>query len=249
MSESNPIANDSGMNRRDFIENAAIISTAAIILPGMLGEQLAQAQTVDAYALPPLPYAYDALEPHIDKMTMEIHHDKHHAAYVSNLNKALEKFPEFKKQSPEDLVRKLGTMPDAIHSAVRDHGGGHVNHTFFWNIMGPNAGGDPGGEVAAAITAKFGDVAKFREEFGNFAAGRFGSGWAWLVVSDGKLKITSTANQDCPLTYGQTPILGIDVWEHAYYLKYQNRRTDYIGAWWNVVNWDAVNKLYTAALK
>ena len=249
VSETNPISNDSGMNRRDFIENAAIISAAAVLVPGMLGEQLAQAQTVDAYALPPLPYAYYALEPHIYKMTMEIHHSKHHAAYVNNLNKALEKYPELKKQSPQDLVRKQGTMPDAIHSAVRDHGGGHVNHTFFWGIMGPNAGGDPGGEVAAAITAEFGDIAKFREEFGKFAAGRFGSGWAWLVYSDRELKLTSTANQDCPLSYGQTPILGIDVWEHAYYLKYQNRRADYIGAWWNVVNWDAVNKLYVTASK
>lgn len=248
MPEFNQIFSESAITRRDFIQNTALIGAAAVLVPGMLGEQLAQAQTVDAYTLPPLSYAYDALEPHIDKLTMEIHHDKHHAAYVNNLNKALEKFPELKKQSPEELVRKLGTMPTEVHSAIRDHGGGHVNHTMFWNIMGPKAGGDPGGEVATAIIAEFGDVAKFREAFAKFASGRFGSSWAWLVVSDGKLKLTSTGNQDCPLTFGQKPILGIDVWEHAYYLKYQNRRNDYIGAWWNVVNWAAVNKLYSAAL-
>ncbi|MGB5107700.1 MAG: superoxide dismutase [Candidatus Zixiibacteriota bacterium] len=216
----------------------------------MLGEQLAQAQTsVDLYALPPLPYAYDALEPHIDKMTMEIHHDKHHAAYVNNLNKALDGYPDLRKMSPEDLIRKVGTLPDAIHTAVKNNGGGHVNHTLFWNIMAPNAGGDPTGELAAAIAATFGDLAKFREKFNAAATSRFGSGWAWLVVSDEGLEITSTANQDSPLSYGQTPILGVDVWEHAYYLKYQNRRADYLTSWWNVVNWPAVAKLYAATAK
>ncbi len=236
-----------GLSRREFVQTAAVVGAAAVLVPGMLGEQLAQAQATDPFALPPLPYAYDALEPHIDKLTMEIHHDKHHAAYVNNFNKILEEHPELKKQTPEQIVRKIGTLPEALHTAIRNQGGGHVNHTLFWNIMGPKAGGDPGGEVAAAIISNFGDVAKFREEFNRAAGSRFGSGWAWLVVVDNKLKVTSTGNQDSPLSFGRTPILGIDVWEHAYYLKYQNRRTDYIGAWWNVVNWDAVNKLYLAA--
>ncbi len=250
MSEGNLDQDNNNVNRRDFIQSAAIIGAAAVIVPGMLGEQLAQAQTpVDPYALPPLPYAYDALEPHIDMLTMQIHHDKHHASYVNNLNKALDGHPELKKMTPEDLLRKISTMPDTMYTPVKNFAGGHVNHTFFWNIMGPKAGGDPTGELATAITATFGDLAKFRQKFNAAASNRFGSGWAWLVVSDEGLEITSTANQDSPLSYGQTPILGVDVWEHAYYLKYQNRRADYLTSWWNVVNWDAVAKLYAATAK
>ena len=247
MSEEFQESESNGFTRREFIQSAAILGTAAVILPEVLGDQLAQAQTLDPYALPPLPYAYDALEPHIDKTTMEIHHDKHHAAYVTNLNKALEKHPELKKQKPEDLLRNPNTVPEDIRIAVRNHCGGHVNHTLFWNIMGPNSGGDPEGDLAEAINSAFETTAHFREEFARAAASVFGSGWAWLVLNNGKLSIVSTPNQDSPLTGGQTPILGVDVWEHAYYLKYQNRRPDYLGAWWNVVNWDAVNKLYTAA--
>ena len=250
MSEGNLDQDSNNVTRRDFIQSAAVIGAAAAIVPGMLGEQLAQAQTpVDLYALPPLPYAYDALEPHIDTLTMQIHHDKHHASYVNNLKKALDGYPELKKMSPEELIRKISTMPDAIHTPVKNFGGGHVNHTLFWNIMGPKAGGDPTGELAAAITETFGDLAKFRQKFNAAAGNRFGSGWAWLVVSDEGLEITSTTNQDSPLSYGQTPILGVDVWEHAYYLKYQNRRADYLTSWWNVVNWDAVAKLYAATAK
>jgi len=193
------------------------------------------------YTLSPLPYSFDALEPHIDARTMEIHYGKHHQAYVNNLNKALEGAPDLQSKTLEDLLRNLGGVPDALRAAVRNQGGGVWNHTFFWESMGPGKGGEPGGRVAEAISAAFGGFPQFREKFTQAAIGHFGSGWAWLVRNpDGKLEVRSTPNQDCPLSEGRTPLLGIDVWEHAYYLKYQNRRPDYVNAWWNVVDWDAV---------
>jgi Fe-Mn family superoxide dismutase len=195
-----------------------------------------------AHSLPPLPYPSDALEPHIDKQTMEIHHGKHHNAYVTNLNAALEKHPELQAKSAEDLIRGINSVPDAIRTAVRNNGGGHVNHTMFWQIMGPNAGGAPTGAIADAINAAFGGFDKFKEEFKKAAVGRFGSGWAWVVDNGGKIAIESTPNQDNPMMDGKKPVFGIDVWEHAYYLKYQNRRPDYVDAWWNVVNWNEINK-------
>jgi Fe-Mn family superoxide dismutase len=195
-----------------------------------------------AHSLPPLPYPHDALEPHIDKQTMEIHHGKHHAAYVNNLNAALEKHPDLQSKSVEDLIRGLSTVPEAIRTAVRNNGGGHANHTMFWQIMGPNAGGAPTGAIADAINGSFGSFDKFKEELKKAGVGRFGSGWAWVVESGGKLAIESTANQDSPLMEGKKAIFGVHVWEHAYYLKYQNRRPDYIEAWWNVVNWAEINK-------
>jgi superoxide dismutase, Fe-Mn family len=197
-----------------------------------------------AFTLPPLPYDLSALEPHIDAKTMEIHHDKHHQAYVNNLNAAIEKAPELGNKSLDDLMKNVNTLPEAVRTAVRNNGGGHWNHSMFWQIMGPKAGGEPGGKVGDAIRKSFGDFAKFREQFAAAAAGRFGSGWAWLVNSGGKLSITSTPNQDNPLMEGQRAILGVDVWEHAYYLKYQNRRPDYVNAWWNVVNWGEVEKRF-----
>ncbi len=201
-----------------------------------------------AHELPPLPYSHDALEPHIDTTTMQIHHGKHHQAYVTNLNKALESAPELASKSAEDLIKDLAAVPEAIRTAVRNNGGGHVNHTFFWKLMGPNAGGEPTGALADDIKATFGSFDEFKAKFQAAGVGRFGSGWAWLVVGkDGKLAITSTPNQDSPLMEGITPVLGCDVWEHAYYLKYQNRRPDYLAAWWNVVNWAAVAENYAAA--
>jgi Fe-Mn family superoxide dismutase len=195
-----------------------------------------------AHTLAPLPYGSDALEPHIDKQTMEIHHGKHHAAYVNNLNAALEKHPELQSKSAEDLIRNINTVPEDIRTAVRNNGGGHVNHTMFWQIMGPKAGGAPTGAIADAITSSFGSFDAFKEQFGKAGVGRFGSGWAWLIDSGGKLSIESTPNQDNPIMEGKKAVFGLDVWEHAYYLKYQNRRPDYIAAWWNVVNWAEVNK-------
>jgi superoxide dismutase, Fe-Mn family len=194
------------------------------------------------FTLPPLPYRNDALEPHIDAKTMEIHHDKHHQAYVNNLNAALEKAGgEWAGKSIDDLLRNINAVPEAVRTAVRNNGGGHWNHTMFWEIMAPNKGGEPSGKLADAIKSSFGDFTKFKEQLAAAAAGRFGSGWAWLVdEGGGRLSITSTPNQDNPLMEGKKAILGVDVWEHAYYLKYQNRRPDYVAAWWNVVNWDAV---------
>jgi Fe-Mn family superoxide dismutase len=199
-----------------------------------------------AHELPKLPYPYDALEPYIDARTMEIHHTKHHQGYVNNLNAALEKAPELQKKSLDDLLRGINTVPEAIRTAVRNHGGGHANHSLFWQIMKSKAGGAPSGKLADALKGSFGDFAKFKEAFTSAAATRFGSGWAWLVAQGGKLAVLSTANQDSPLMDGKTPILGLDVWEHAYYLKYQNRRAEYIEAWWNLVNWDEVAKRYQA---
>ncbi|MGG0716483.1 superoxide dismutase SodA [Robertmurraya massiliosenegalensis] len=200
-----------------------------------------------AFELPQLPYAYDALEPHIDKETMNIHHTKHHNTYVTNLNAALEGNEELLSKSVEEVVSNLDAVPEAARTAVRNNGGGHANHSLFWTILSPNGGGAPAGELADAITAKFGSFDNFKAEFTKAATTRFGSGWAWLVVNNGELEVTSTPNQDSPLMEGKTPVLGLDVWEHAYYLNYQNRRPDYIGAFWNVVNWDEVAKRYSAA--
>jgi superoxide dismutase, Fe-Mn family len=197
------------------------------------------------FTLPPLPYPANALEPHIDARTMEIHHGKHHQAYVTNLNTALEKAPDQQGKPIEKILAGLNSVPDAVRTAVRNNGGGHWNHTLFWEIMGPNAGGTPGGKLAQGITSSFGDFEKFKEQFAAAGTGRFGSGWVWLLHEGGKLTITSTPNQDNPLMDGKSPqsvLLGLDVWEHAYYLNYQNRRPDYIKAWWNVVNWKAVEK-------
>ena len=195
------------------------------------------------FTLPPLPYAPAALEPHIDAQTMEIHHGKHHNAYVTNLNAAIEKAPELKEKSLEDLLKNVGTAPEAVRAAVRNNGGGHWNHSLFWTLMAPAAGAEPTGKLADGIKSAFGDFEKFKEQFAAAGTGRFGSGWAWLLNDGGKLSITSSPNQDNPIMDGKSPqqvLLGLDVWEHAYYLKYQNRRPDYIKAWWNVVNWGAV---------
>jgi Fe-Mn family superoxide dismutase len=201
-----------------------------------------------AFELPPLPYAEDALEPHVDARTMSIHHDKHHAAYTNNLNKALEGHSNLASKSIEELLGDLDSLPESIRTAVRNNGGGYANHSLFWQIMGPDGGGSPSGTLADAINAAFGSFDAFKEAFSKAAGTRFGSGWAWLYVDgDGNLAVTSTPNQDTPLMDGHTPILGLDVWEHAYYLNYQNRRPDYIAAWWNVVDWDAVAENFAAA--
>jgi superoxide dismutase, Fe-Mn family len=192
------------------------------------------------HQLPPLPYSFDALEPHIDAKTMEIHHDKHHATYVTKLNEALEKAPELKGKKVEDLLRGINDVPEAIRTAVRNHGGGHANHTLFWEVMGPGGGGTPSGDLAEALQRDFGSFESFKEKLTNAAANQFGSGWGWLVADGGKLDVLARPNQDSPLMEGKTPILGVDVWEHAYYLRYQNRRPDYLAAWWNTIKWDAV---------
>lgn len=199
------------------------------------------------YQLPKLPYGYDALEPYIDVETMHIHHEKHHNAYVTNLNAAIEKHPELGSKSIEELIADIDALPEDIRTAVCNNGGGHANHTFFWEIMAPKAGGEPVGELKTAIDEAFGSFTDFKAKFKAAATTRFGSGWAWLVLKDGKLEIISTPNQDSPLMEGLTPILGLDVWEHAYYLNYRNVRPDYVDAFWNVVNWDKVNELYLAA--
>lgn len=197
------------------------------------------------FKLPELPYAYDALEPYIDALTMEIHYTKHHQAYIDNLNNALKNYPDLQKKSLEDILTHLNNIPEAIRTTVRNNGGGHENHSFFWPLMSKKGGGEPKGSVGKEIGTDFGSFDAFKEQFNAAAKGVFGSGWAWLVVDkNGKLLITSTPNQDSPITNGQTPILGLDVWEHAYYLKYQNKRPDYIGAWWNVVNWEQVEENY-----
>ncbi|EAE3496619.1 superoxide dismutase [Listeria monocytogenes] len=199
------------------------------------------------YELPKLPYTYDALEPNFDKETMEIHYTKHHNTYVTKLNEAVAGHPELASKSVEELVANLDSVPEDIRGAVRNHGGGHANHTLFWSILNPNGGGAPTGNLKAAIESEFGTFDEFKEKFNAAAAARFGSGWAWLVVNDGKLEIVSTANQDSPLSDGKTPVLGLDVWEHAYYLKFQNRRPEYIDTFWNVINWDEANKRFDAA--
>ncbi|HEX2717675.1 MAG TPA: superoxide dismutase [Gemmatimonadaceae bacterium] len=200
-----------------------------------------------AFTLPNLPYAHDALEPHIDAQTMQIHHGKHHQTYVNNLNAAIEKAPELNGKSLEDLLKNVNSAPESVRTAIRNNGGGHWNHSFFWQIMGPQQGGQPKGALGDAIEKSFGGFDKFKEQFAAAAAGRFGSGWAWLLNDGGKLSITSTPNQDNPIMEGKSPssiLLGLDVWEHAYYLKYQNRRPDYVSAWWNVVNWSEVGKRF-----
>ena len=202
-----------------------------------------------AFELPPLPYDYNALEPHIDEATMKLHHDKHHAAYVTNLNGAVEKHPELGQKAPEDLLKDLNAIPEDVRTVVRNNGGGHVNHTMFWQIMKPHGGGEPTGAIADAIKQAFGDFESFKKTFNETTAKQFGSGWGWLVVKDGKLTVTSTPNQDNPLMDGLYPVMGNDVWEHAYYLKYQNRRPEYLAAWWNVVNWEEVNKRFEQAKK
>jgi Fe-Mn family superoxide dismutase len=199
------------------------------------------------YELPKLPYAFDALEPHIDARTMEIHHDRHHQVYVDNLNKAIAQAPDLASKPVEDLLRAFDSVPDSIKTAVRNHGGGHANHSLFWETMGPGGGGSPSGPLAAAIDSAFGSFTALQEKLSAAAAGQFGSGWGWLVVSGGKLDVFARPNQDSPLAEGKTPILGVDVWEHAYYLKYQNKRADYVKAWWNVVRWDKVAERFRAA--
>jgi Fe-Mn family superoxide dismutase len=203
------------------------------------------------YTLPPLPYDFGALEPHVDAKTMEIHHDKHHAAYVTNLNNALKDHPEFQGKPIEELLGRINAVPEAARTAVRNNGGGHANHSLFWTLLKPGGGsGDPSGTVAKAIDSELGGFAAFKEAFAKAATTRFGSGWAWLVLGkDGKLAVTSLPNQDSPIMDGQVPLLGLDVWEHAYYLKYQNRRPEYITAFWNIINWDEVEKLYASAKK
>ena len=200
-----------------------------------------------AYELPQLPYAYDALEPHIDKETMNIHHTKHHNTYVPTLNNAVAGKADLENKSVEELIANIDSLPEDIKTAVRNNGGGHANHSLFWQLLSPNGGGTPTGELAEAIDAKFGSFDAFKEEFAKAATTRFGSGWAWLSVANGELEISSTANQDSPIMEGKTPLLGLDVWEHAYYLNYQNRRPDYISSFWNVVNWDEVSKRYASA--
>jgi superoxide dismutase, Fe-Mn family len=204
-----------------------------------------------AFELPPLPFAYDALEPHIDEATVKLHHDKHHQTYVTNLNGAVEKHPELGTKSPEDLIKNLAAIPEDVRKVVQNNGGGHVNHTLFWEILGPRngstTGGEPTGAIATQIKADFGDFETFKKTFNETTAKQFGAGWGWLVLQGGKLTILTTANQDSPFSQGLYPILGNDVWEHAYYLKYQNRRPDYLAAWWNTVNWDEINKRFATA--
>ncbi|MEA5569791.1 superoxide dismutase [Calothrix sp. UHCC 0171] len=208
------------------------------------------AETQGVIQLPPLPYAYEALEPHIDAATMRFHHDKHHATYVKNLNAALEKHPKLKNISVEEMVRNLNSVPEDVRNVVRNNGGGHINHAMFWRIMKPNGGGEPTGAIAPAIQENFGSFANFKKRFNEEGSKRFGSGWVWLVRDqNGKLEVVSTANQDSPLAAGKYPIMGNDVWEHAYYLKYQNRRADYLDAWWNVLNWDEINQRFADAVK
>ena len=214
-----------------------------------MAEATRKKETPVAHVLPPLPYSFDALEPYIDAKTMEIHHDKHHGAYVTNLNKALDSAPNLQSLSVEELISKLDSVPEAIRTAVRNNGGGHANHTLFWRIMKKGGGGEPKGELQQAINSAFGSFAEFKTKFNQAATTRFGSGWAWLQIKGGKLGIESYPNQDNPLMSGAKPVMGLDVWEHAYYLKYQNRRPEYIEAWWNVVNWDAIAEQYASTKK
>jgi Fe-Mn family superoxide dismutase len=251
------------MNRRRFIVGSGIVG-AGLLGAGKSAAGLFHAGDAEdfrtelnlfsedkpvAFTVPSLPYAFDALEPYIDAKTMEIHHDKHHAAYVTNLNKALEGNAALQAKPVEDLIRNLDAIPEAIRNAVRNNGGGHWNHAMFWTIMKKGGGGEPKGDLGAAIKAAFGSFADFKTKLNAAAMGRFGSGWAWLFFKDGKLVVDSTANQDNPISSGGKPVMGLDVWEHAYYLKYQNRRPEYIEAWWNVVNWDAIAANFAAARK
>ena len=239
------------LNRRDVLRAGVGVASLAVterLFVSQAVSQVAGAQAAGGYTLPKLPYPVDALEPHIDARTMEIHHDRHHAAYVENVNKALAGQPQLRQKDPIALLREISQVPADIRQAVINNGGGHVNHTLFWNMMAPNAGGAPTGDVGPAIDRAFGGFDQFKTQFSDAAMKRFGSGWAWLVVGrGGRLDVISTANQDSPFMEGLSPILGLDVWEHAYYLKYQNKRADYVQAWWNVVNWDYVNELYAQA--
>jgi superoxide dismutase, Fe-Mn family len=251
--DSNQRPAGNAVDRRSFLGQSAATFAAAGAAASLLAPaRRASAQTLNVtaagpgYDLPPLPYAYDALEPHIDVKTMTIHHDKHHQAYIDKLLAALQGHDDLLAKQPIDLIRDLNAVPEDIRTAVQNQGGGHVNHSFFWTIMGPGKGGEPTGALADAINAKFGDLAKFKEQFAAAAAGRFGSGWAWLVKGADGIEIVSTANQDSPVSIGKTPIIGIDVWEHAYYLKYQNVRADYVTAWWNIVNWDQAAENFAA---
>lgn len=236
------------MTRRDALK-ATILGAGTIpaILSGLHARSPAQSTPSGSFSLPPLPYAFDALEPHIDARTMEIHHGRHHKAYVDNLNKAVAG-TEWEKKSIEEIVRGLEKLPENIRSAVRNNGGGHLNHSLFWQMMKKNGGGAPKGELAKAIDTSFGTFDNFKEQFTDAAIKRFGSGWAWLVVDGKKLLIESTANQDSPLSHGRIPLLGVDVWEHAYYLKYQNRRAEYVGAFYNVIDWEFVTDQYIKSL-
>mgnify|MGYP002402522712 CR=1 FL=1 len=241
------------MTRRDAIKATALATATLASGPTLLAQTASSAAVFEPYKLPPLPYALDALEPHIDARTMEIHHDRHHKAYVDNLNKALVDYSELARQPIEKLVVDLNAIPEKARTAVRNNGGGHLNHSLFWQMMKKNGGGAPKGELAKAIDSAFGNFDAFKDAFAKAAAGRFGSGWAWLVAHEGRLQVVSTANQDSPLMRkavagceGQ-PLLGLDVWEHAYYLKYQNKRADYVTAWWNVVNWDFVAERFAQA--
>ncbi len=242
------------MTRRDALKAAAFAAAGTTVAAGQLAQTGAtppqNAATPDGpFILPALPYPVDALEPHIDARTMEIHHGKHHAAYVANLNRAINEYgDQFRAMSIEQILRDLSRMPEKIRTAVRNNGGGHYNHSLFWQMMKRNGGGEPKGELARAIEKRFGSFSAFKDEFTKAALGVFGSGWAWLTTDTSELRIESTPNQDTPLSVGRLPLLGLDVWEHAYYLKYQNRRADYVAAWWNVINWDFVAERY-AALK
>ena len=233
------------ITRRKAIQNALITSAAAVLLPKAWTET---APATGAFALPPLPYAYDALEPHIDAQTMQLHHDKHHQTYVNNLNKAVADQPALAGKSVEDLLRNLASVPESIRKTVQNQGGGHANHTLLWQTL-KRGGGAPQGELAKAIDARFGSFDKFKTELSQAAITLFGSGWAWLTLDGRELKIEQAANQDSPVLQGRLPLLGIDVWEHAYYLKYQNRRPDYVSAFWNVVNWDYISDRYAQAVR
>ena len=237
--------------RREALRSIGLAAAAAWgAVPLKMAAQGGAAAPSGPYALPPLPYPYDALEPYIDAQTMQIHHDRHHAAYVNNLNNAVAKFPEVAKRTAEQLVENLAAVPEEIRTAVRNNAGGHVNHEFFWKLMSKSGPRNPVGELAKAIDARFGSFSKFQEEFTRAAAGVFGSGWAWLTLDrKGQLSVIQTANQDSPLSLGQVPLVGIDVWEHAYYLKYQNRRADYIAAFYNVIHWDWVSARYNELRK
>jgi len=237
----------SRVTRRQVLQSAAAGAAVLALSPV---PAFAQEKKQAGFQLPKLPYAYNALEPHIDAQTMEIHHDKHHAAYVANLNKALAGHPDLlAKEHVSEILREINKVPQDIRQAVINNGGGHANHTLFWRIMGPKGGGHPTGELAKAIDREFGSFDKFQAQLSDAATKQFGSGWGWLVLAKGKLEVYGDKNQDSPYLKGHAPILGIDVWEHAYYLKYQNRRPDYIKAWWNVVNWDAVSERYKNVMK
>jgi Fe-Mn family superoxide dismutase len=234
------------MTRRKVLKTAALSAFVCMAAPArsILNAQSAPVPT-GPFTLPPLGYAFDALEPHIDAQTMQIHHDKHHAAYVANLNKAVADFPDLAKESPETLIKSLDTVPEKIRTAVRNNGGGHFNHSLFWQMMKHDGGGEPSGELAQAIDKRFNSFAAFKEQLTKAAVGQFGSGWSWLVLKNKELAIEPSANQDSPVSHGAIPLLGVDVWEHAYYLKYQNRRADYVGAWFKVINWDFVSERFS----